>query len=120
MTLLTSRTSPGQLAFMFSLSRTITLLAICALAACLVAPAVASAQTPAEETYVIPDQGAGDGNGAPAGGGGGSGGGENGSGGVPAAAADSADEGGLPILLVVLAGTALAGASIAIMRRQKT
>jgi hypothetical protein len=103
---------------MFTLSRTTTLLAICALAAFLLAPAAASAQgAPGEEQYKFEPPTAGSG-GAP--GEGSQGGTDEGSGGVPAAAADSADDGGLPILLVVLAGTALAGAAIAIIRRQKT
>jgi len=114
MTLLTSRTSPGKPAFMFSIRRTITLLATCALAVCLVAPAAALAQgggSDAEDNYVldVPDAGQGAGENE----------GDSNDAGVPAAAADSADDGGLPILLIILAGTALAGASIAIMRRQK-
>lgn len=118
MTLLTSRPSPAWPAFMFTTSRTSTLLAICVLAACLVAPAAALAQAPGEEQYQFQAPSAG--NDTSANTGGQQGDGDQGSAGVPAAAADSADEGGLPILLVVLTGTALAGAAIAIMRRQKT
>ncbi len=108
MTLLTSRTSPGQLAFMYSRSRTILLLAICALAAALLAsPIGASAQAPADETYLV--QSPSD---------------ETYVVDTPNAGnqAGSDDDGGsgLPILLVILAGTALAGASIAIMRKQKS
>jgi hypothetical protein len=117
MTLLTSRPSPARPAFMFSVSRTTTLLAIVALAACLVAPVGASAQSaPGEEQYKFEPPTAGEGGEAAAD----DGQGDQGSSGVPAAAADSADDGGLPILLIVLAGTALAGAAIAIIRRQKT
>lgn len=102
---------------MFRLSRTITLLAICALAAWVIAPAaLAQDKAPGEETYIldVPEAGNGEASGQ------GSQGGSNEGAGVPAAAADGADEGGLPILLIILAGTALAGATIAIMRRQKT
>ena len=76
--------------------------------------AVAADDAPAEENYVlnVPDAGADAGAD-------GSGGGQEDGAGATAAAADSADEGGLPILLIVLAGTALAGAIIAIMRRQQ-
>ena len=116
MTLLTCPNSPASPDPMFTFPRTITLLAICALGTFALAPAVATA-APAEEEYVLDLPSAGnEGQGAAKGGGQGA---DEGSGGVPAAAADSADEGGLPILLVILAGTALAGASIAIMRRQK-
>lgn len=103
---------------MFSLPRTITLLAICALAVCAIAPVAASAQgedSPAGENYVldVPDAG-NDGTGDQ--------GSQKGSNetGVPAAAADSADEGGLPILLLVLVATAAVGAGIAIVRRRST
>jgi len=116
MTLLPFRTSSPLMARMFSIPRTITLLAICALGLAAVAPVAATA-APADEEYVLELPSAGD-NPEGAGGSGGSGGG--GSSNAAAAAVDSADEGGLPILLVVLAGTALAGASIAIMRRQRT
>jgi hypothetical protein len=103
---------------MYSLRRTFTLLAICALAAFLVAPAAAPAQggSDAGNNYVldVPATGSG-GEGSK-----GSSAGSNEGGSVPAAAADGADEGGLPILLIILGVTALAGASIAIIRRQKT
>jgi hypothetical protein len=92
---------------MFSFRRTITLLATCALAVFVLAPA-ASAQnggSDAGDNYVLEDIPQGQ---------------ENNQGDVPAGAADSTDDGGLPILLIILAGTALVGASIAIMRRQKS
>jgi hypothetical protein len=95
---------------MFSFRRTITLLATCALAICLCAPAAALAQGGGESdagvNYELDVPNAGQN--------------ENDQGDVPAGAADSADDGGLPILLIILAGTALAGATIAIMRRQKS
>jgi hypothetical protein len=102
---------------MFSFSRTITLLAICALGLTLVVPAIANA-APAEEEYVLDLPSAGSNPGGAGDGGGGSAKGDGSN--AAEAAVDSADEGGLPILLIVLAGTALAGASIAIMRRQRT
>ena len=118
MTLLTSPASPARPAFMFSLRRTFMLLASCALAACLVAPAATLAQdnSDAGNNYVldVPETGS-DGEGSK-----GSNAGSDEGGSVPAAAADGADEGGLPILLIILGGTALAGATIAIIRRQKT
>lgn len=102
---------------MFSLPRTITLLAICALGLAVVLPGSALA-APAEEEYVLDLPSAGS---NPGGAGEGGGGGAQGDGSSAAkAAVNSADEGGLPILLIILAGTALAGASIAIMRRQST
>jgi hypothetical protein len=104
---------------MFRLPRTITLLALCVLAACAIAPVGASAQdgdSPAGENYVldVPDAGNGEASGDQ--------GSQKGSGdaGVPAAAADSADEGGLPILLLVLVATAAVGAGIAIVRRRSS
>lgn len=102
---------------MFTLSRTITLLAICALAAAAFVPAATAAErSPAAETYVLDDVEAG--NGGAGGSGQDSQGGSGDGAGVPAAAADSADEGGLPILLIVLVGTAAVGAGIAILRRR--
>ena len=103
---------------MVSFRRTITLLATCVLAACLAAPAAVLAQTPPEETYVLGDPSAGSDGDAQGQADEGQSGSEEDSGGVPAAAADSADEGGLPILLIILAGTALAGATIAIIRKR--
>ena len=123
MTLLTSRASPGlpylRPASMFSLPRTATLLAICALVAAAIVPSAALAQggkSPAGENYVldVPDAGNGGGQGGQ-----GSGGSDDGSS-VPAAAAEGTDDGGLPILLIVLAGAALVGAGIAIARRRPT
>jgi hypothetical protein len=92
---------------MFSLRRTITLLATCALALFVLAPAALAQNggSDAGDNYVLEEIPQGQG--------------EN-EGDVPAGTADSADDGGLPILLIILAGTALAGASIAIMRRQKS
>ncbi len=101
---------------MFSPKRTLTLLVTCLLAALVAAPAAAVA-APAEEEYVLDLPSAGSEDPGAKGRGGKA---DERTGGVPAAAADSADEGGLPVLLVILAGTALAGASIAIMRRQKS
>jgi hypothetical protein len=123
MTLLTSRPSRGlrtaKPRSMFSLPRTITLLAICALVACAIAPVAASAQggdSPAGENYVLDVPEAGNGGGET------DGDSQKGSGdtGVPAAAADSADEGGLPILLLVLVATAAVGVGIAIVRRRSS
>lgn len=107
---------------MLRLPRITTLLLACALALALAGPAAALAvDSSAGEEYVLE---------VPTGGNGaeradGAGGSDSGSGGsadrgTVGIAAGSADEGGLPILLVVLAGTAAIGVCIAIMRRRRT
>lgn len=96
------------------------LAAVAVAAAVMLAPSVSTA-APASEEYVLDFPSAGEKDG------GGSGesqrdpseaGSEDGSKAVTGIAADSASDGGLPILLVVLAGTAAAGAGIAIVRRR--
>ena len=87
---------------------------VCALALAVGIPAAAYAQSdPAIEQYDLDVPEGGNGQGA-----------DDGSGeksdSVGVAATEGADDGGLPILLVVLIGTAAVGAGIAIMRRKKT
>ena len=94
---------------------------VCALA--LAVPATAMA-APADEEYVLDAPAAGNDEGPAAGGGQGDDEGRGGSGGsgsdsLTGVAAGSTDEGGLPILLLVLGGTAVAGAAIAITRRRR-
>ena len=106
---------------MLRLSRITTLLLACALALALAGPAALAADSSAGEEYVLEVPTGG--NGAEAGesaGGSDSGTGGSADRGTVGIAAGSADEGGLPILLVVLAGTAAIGVCIAIMRRRRT
>ena len=94
---------------MSRIKRTTTLLLVCALALAAVPAAAVAQGEPAGEQYVldVPQGGNGDGSGEK-------------SDSVAAAATEGADDGGLPILLVVLVGTAAIGAGIAIMRRRST
>ena len=95
---------------------------VCALT--LAVPAIAVAG-PASDEYVLDAPAAGNDDGSAAGaaqgddgnGRGGSGG--SGSDSLTGIAAGSTDEGGLPVLLLVLAGTAVAGAAIAITRSRR-
>lgn len=108
---------------MIRLNPTTLVALVCALTLAL--PATAAAQdAPANEEYVLEAPAAGEDDGAAAGGGrddgnGRGGSGESGSDSLTGIAAGSTDEGGLPILLLVLAGTAVAGAAIAITRRRR-
>jgi hypothetical protein len=113
--LLPFRTSCRLLAPMSRIKRTTTLLLVCALALAVGVPAAAVAQDePAGDQYVLDVPEGGNGEGAAGGSG------DDRSDSVAAAATEGADDGGLPILLVVLVGTAAIGAGIAIMRRKKT
>jgi hypothetical protein len=108
---------------MIRLTPTTLVALVCALT--LAVPATAIAQgAPANEEYVLEAPAAGDDGGSATGGGQGDGKGRTGSEGsgsdsLTGVAAGSTDEGGLPILLIVLAGTAVAGAAIAITRRRR-
>lgn len=111
-------------ALMSRFSRPTTLLLACVLALVAAGPATALAadsDSSAGDIYVLDTPEAGNESGAvPAGAENGSSSGSEGDSGTVAAAAGSADDGGLPILLVVLAGTAIIGIAIAIMRRKRT
>jgi hypothetical protein len=108
---------------MIRLSPTTLVALVCVLT--LAVPATAIGQeAPANEEYVLEAPAAGDDGGAATGGGQGGADGRAGSDGsgsdsLTGVAAGSTDEGGLPILLIVLAGTAVAGAAIAITRRRR-
>jgi hypothetical protein len=97
---------------MSRIKRTTTLLLVCALALAAVPAAAIAQDEPAGDQYVLDVPEGGNGEGA------GSGDGKSDS--VAAAATEGADDGGIPILLVVLVGTAAIGAGIAIMRRKST
>ena len=97
---------------MSRIKRTTTLLLVCALALAAVPTAALAQDEPAGDQYVLDVPEGGNGEAA------GSGDGKSDS--VAAAATEGADDGGLPILLVVLVGTAAIGAGIAIMRRKST
>jgi hypothetical protein len=101
------------------LLRTTKLYVVCGLALVLIAPA-ALAASPAKEEYVPDIPTAGSDGGAAATEDSRSGGTPNDDAGALNGVASSGDDGGLPILLVVLAGTAVVGAGIAIMRRSRT
>jgi hypothetical protein len=98
---------------MSRIKRTTTLLLVCALALAAVPAAAVAQDDPAGDQYVLDVPEGGNGEGA-------DGGSDEKSDSVAAAATEGADDGGLPILLVVLVGTAAIGAGIAIMRRKST
>ena len=97
---------------MSRIKRTTTLLLVCALALAAVPAAALAQDEPAGDQYVLDVPEGGNGEGAESG--------DGKSDSVAAAATEGADDGGLPILLVVLVGTAAIGAGIAIMRRKST
>jgi len=99
---------------MSRIKRTSTLLLVCALALAAVPAAAVAQDEPAGDQYVLDVPEGGNGEGAAGGSG------DEKSDSVAAAATEGADDGGLPILLVVLVGTAAIGAGIAIMRRKRT
>jgi hypothetical protein len=105
---------------MIRLNPTTLVALVCALTLAL--PAAAFGEAPASDEYVLDAPAAGDEATGAAGGGqndDGSGRSRGGSDSLTGIAAGSSDEGGLPILLLVLAGTAVAGTVIAITRRRR-
>jgi hypothetical protein len=108
---------------MIRLNPTTLVALVCALVLVLPALPAAAQSGPASEEYVLEAPAAGDDEGAAPGGqadrnGRGDSEGSS-SDSLTGIAAGSTDEGGLPILLFVLAGTAVAGAAIAIARRRR-
>jgi hypothetical protein len=122
--LLPFRTSFSLTALMDQLRRTTTLSLACALAllAAAVPAAAIAASSPSGGQYVLEQPSAGENGSGTAEGQSGDAGSDRGSTdrALTGIAADSADDGALPILLIVLVGTAAVGAGIAILRRRRT